>query len=128
MSNSKEQDRYAGMRTRRHWKRDEAARVLADWAQSGESMAAFARRNQLGLHRLQWWRGQLAQQPSAAACEPVRLLPVVPRQAPLIALESGAASAVSVTVGAARIDVSDIRQADPRWLAALVAELQGERS
>lgn len=128
MSNSKEVDRYAGMRTRRHWKRDEAARALADWAQSGESMAAFARRNELGLHRLQWWRGQLAQQPAAAARESVRLLPVVPRQAPLIALPSGAASAVSVTVGSARIDVSDVRQTDPRWLAALVAELRGDRT
>jgi len=128
MSNSKEPERYAGMRTRRHWKRDEAERVLADWAKSGESMAAFARRNQLGLHRLQWWRGQLTQQPAAAAHEPVRLLPVVPRQAPLIALESVAASAVSVTVGSTRIDVSDVRQTDPRWLAALVAELQGDRS
>jgi transposase-like protein len=128
MSNSKEPERYAGLRTRRHWKRDEAERVLADWAQSGESMAAFARRNQLGLHRLQWWRGQLGQQPAAAEHESVRLLPVVPRQAPLIALESGAASAVSVTVGSARIDVSDVRQTDPRWLAALVAELQGDRS
>ncbi len=128
MSNSKELDRYAGMRTRRHWKRDEAARALADWTKSGESMAAFARRNELGLHRLQWWRAQLAQQPAAAACESVRLLPVVPRQAPLIALGSGAASTVSVTVGSARIEVSDVRQTDPRWLAALVAELQRERS
>ena len=91
-------------------------------------MAAFARRNELGLHRLQWWRAQLSQQPTAAARESVRLLPVVPRQAPLIALESGAVSAVSVTVGSARIDVSDVRQTDPRWLAALVAELQGDRS
>ena len=128
MSNSKEPERYAGMRTRRHWKRDEAERVLADWAQSGESMAAFARRNQLGLHRLQWWRGQLAQQPASAAREPVRLLPVVPRQAPLIAFESGVASAVSVTVGSARIDVSDVHRTDPRWLAALVAELRGDQS
>jgi hypothetical protein len=74
---------------------------------------------------LQWWRAQLAQHPAAAARESVRLLPVVPRQAPLIALESGVVSAVSVTVGSARIEVSDVRQADPRWLAALVAELQG---
>lgn len=98
--------------------------MLADWVQSGESLAAFARRNQLDLHRLQWRRSQLAQRPASAAREPIRPLPVVPRQAPLIALESGAASAVSVTVGSARVDVSDVRQTDRRWLAALVAELQ----
>ena len=127
MSSHKTIDPYAGMRTRRHWKRDEAEQALADWAQSGESLTAFARRHQLGLHRLQWWRTQLAQAP-AAEPESVRLLPVVPRQAPLLTLGSGASSAVSVTVGAARIDVSDVRQTDPRWLAALVAELHRGQS
>jgi hypothetical protein len=90
-------------------------------------LTAFARRNQLGVHRLQWWRVQLAQL-KAAERGPVRLVPVVPRQAPLISLASGALSAVSVTVGAARIDVSDVAQTDPRWLAALVVELQGGRT
>lgn len=127
MSDAKATDLYAGMRTRRHWKREDAARALADWAESGESLTAFARRNQLGLHRLQWWRAQLTPR-TAAERESVRLVPVVPRQAPLIALGAGAMSAVSVTVGAARIEVSDVGQTDPRWLAALVAELQGGQS
>lgn len=82
MSNSKATDAYAEMRTRRHWKREDAARALAEWAESGESLTAFARRHELGVHRLQWWRAQLAQQ-TAAECESVRLVPVVPRQAPL---------------------------------------------
>jgi transposase-like protein len=127
MSSHKTTDPYAGMRTRRHWKREDAQRALADWAQSGESLTAFARRHELGSHRLQWWRVQLAQ---AKAVEPesVRLLPVVPRQAPLIALTAGASSAVTVTVGAARIDVRDTLQTDPRWLASLVAALQGGQS
>ena len=123
MTSHKTTDPYAGMRTRRHWKREHAARALADWAKSGESLSAFARRHQLRLHRLQWWRVQLGQ----AATEPkaVRLLPVVPRQAPLIAI---GASAVSVTVGSARVDVSDTHQTDPRWLAKLIVELQGAQS
>ena len=126
MSSHKTHDPYAGMRTRQHWKREDAERTLADWAQSGESLTAFARQHQLGVHRLQWWRAQLAQ---ATAAEPeVRLLPVVPRQAPLITIGAGASGAVSVTVGAARIDVSDTLQTDPRWLAKLIAELQGTRS
>lgn len=127
MSSHKTIDQYAGMRTRRHWKREDAERALAEWAKSGESLAAFAQRHELGLHRLQWWRTQLAQ---ATAAEPgsVRMLPVVPRQAPLIAIGAGASSAVSVTVGAVRIDLSDTFQTDPRWLARLIAELQGTRS
>ena len=127
MSSHKTTDPYAGMRTRRHWKREDAVRALADWAQSGESLTAFARRHQLGAHRLQWWRTQLAQAPSMEP-QPVRLLPVIPRQAPLIPIGSGASSAVSVTVGAARIDVSDTLQTDPRWPAKLIAELQGSPS
>lgn len=127
MSSHKTTDPYAGMRTRRHWKRADAARALADWADSGVSLSAFARIHQLGLSRLQWWRSQLAQAPAADE-EPVRLLPVVPRQAPLIALGTGASTAVSVTIGAARIDVSDTLQTDPRWLAKLIAELQEARS
>lgn len=127
MSSYKTTDPYAGMRTGRHWKRDDAARALADWADSGESLTAFARRHELRVHRLQWWRAQLAQSP-AAEPEPVRLLPVVPRQAPLIAIGTGGSTAVTVTVGAARIEVSDTLQTDPRWLAKLIAELQGSRS
>lgn len=127
MSDQKATDAYAKMRTRQHWKKQDAARALADWAQSGESLTAFARRHQLGLHRLQWWRAQLAQQ-SAPESEPVRLLPVVPRQAPLLAFGADAPGAIRVTVGAARIDISDVSQADPRWLAALIAELRGAQS
>jgi len=48
-------------------------------------MTAFARRHQLSLHRLQWWRAQLSQR-STRELEQVRLLPVLPRQAPLIAM------------------------------------------
>ena len=127
MSSHKTTDPYAGMRTRRHWKRDDAARALADWADSGESLTAFARRRELGLHRLQWWRAQLAQSPATEPA-PVHLLPVVPRQAPLIAVATGGPTAVTVTVGAARIDVSDTLQTDPRWLAKLIVELQGSWS
>jgi hypothetical protein len=78
-------DRYEGMRTRRHWKCEEAARVLSDWAGSGESLAAFARRHRLGLHRLQWWCSQLAQAPEPHASG-LRLIPVVPGRAPLITI------------------------------------------
>jgi transposase-like protein len=127
MSKSTATDPYAGMRTRRHWKREDAARALADWAESGQSLTSFARRRELGLHRLQWWRAQLAKQPPTKR-EPTPLLPVVLRQAPLITIGSGAACAVTVTVGAARIDVSDTQQTDARWIAALVAELQGGRA
>jgi len=117
-------DRYEGMRTRRHWKREDAARVLSDWGSSGESLTAFARRHRLGVHRLQWWRAQLAQTVDSDA-QALRLIAAVPPRAPLISIGPQAAGAVSVTIGAARIEVNDPGQTDPRWLAALVSELRG---
>jgi hypothetical protein len=60
MTSQETTDPYEDTRTRQHWKREKAARVLADWVESGESMTAFTRRHQLSLHRLQWWRAQLA--------------------------------------------------------------------
>jgi hypothetical protein len=63
MTSQETTDPYEGMRTRQHWKRENAARVLADWVESGESMTAFTRRHQLSLHRLQWWRAQQLSQP-----------------------------------------------------------------
>lgn len=124
MGSQQATDAYEGMRTRRHWKRETAARVLSDWTSSGESLTAFARRHKLSLHRLQWWRAQLAQAPEPHA-QPVRLIPIVPGQAPLIDVGPQTAGAVSVMVGATRIEVSDPGQTDPRWLAALVLELRG---
>jgi hypothetical protein len=97
MGSQQATDRYEGMRTRRHWKREGAARVLSDWASSGESLTAFARRYRLGLHRLQWWRAQLAQAADPQA-QPLRLIPAAPRRAPLITigLRSQSRSASSI--------------------------------
>jgi hypothetical protein len=120
-------DPYEGMRTRRHWKRADAARVLSDLASSGESLTAFARRHRLGLHRLQWWRAQLAQAPEPHA-PPQRLIPAVPQRAPLIAIGPQTAGAVSVTIGSARIEINDPGHTDPRWIAVLVSELRGGQS
>lgn len=128
MSSAKEQqskqlDSYEGLRSRRQWKREEAERVLLDWSKSGQSMTAFARQHQLGLHRLQWWRTQLAQ-PTAEE-PPVRLLPVVPRQAPLISVEPHGSAAMSVVVNGARIEINDMQQLDPKWVAELISQLRG---
>lgn len=124
MGSQQAADRYEGMRTRRHWKREDAARVLSEWSSSGLSLTAFARRHRLGVHRLQWWRAQLAQAAGQHA-QPVRLIPAVPPRAPLMTIDPSATCAVSVTVGAARVDINDPGQTDPRWLAALVSALRG---
>jgi hypothetical protein len=117
-------DTYARLRTRAHWKREDAARVLKDWADSGESTTAFARRYRLGLHRLQWWRGQL-KQAGCADTTTSRLVPVVVRRAPLISVDPDMSrGAVSVVTEDARVEIFDPQATDPRWVAALVSSLR----
>lgn len=126
-----EMDRYAGLRTRAHWKPADAARVLGDWSRSGEALSAFAGRHGLSLERLKRWRERLGAT-AAPRDEPVgaRLVPVVVRSpAPLVAFEPATrAFGVSLMVDTVRIDVADAHGTDPRWVAALVHELRGGRA
>lgn len=117
-------DRYSSLRTRSHWKAEDASRVLSDWSRSGLTMAAFAREHGLGLHRIRWW--QARQGDSEAPT--VHLVAVTPRQAPLVALGSAVGTALVVDVEGVRIEVSNSRETDPRWVAALVLGLRGERT
>ena len=117
-------DRYASMRSRAHWRPEDAARVLDDWSRSGLTMAAFAREHGLGLHRIRWWQGRQNERKAAA----VHLVPVTPRQAPLVGLTSAIAPAMVVDVDGVRIELRESSEADPRWVAALVLGLRGERT
>ena len=40
----------------RYWREEHARVVLDAWASSGESRAAFARRHELTVQRLRWWK------------------------------------------------------------------------
>lgn len=126
-------DVYAALRTRAHWKPEQAARVLSDWSRSGESMAAFARRHRLGLHRLHWWRERLRKKgdkfaaPSSAAPAP-RLVPAVIRKAPLISLSTSPRTSVCIAFEDVRVEVQEPNTVDVRWLGTLVSELRGVRS
>jgi transposase-like protein len=120
-----EVDQYKGLRGRSHWKRADAARVLCDWRRSGESMAAFARRHGLGAHRLHWWRDRVEDAVEEAS---VRLVPAVVRPAPLLTLRPASPQeAVVVEVDGIRVSISDPQETDPRWVAAVVSALRGEK-
>lgn len=128
-------DRYAGLVTRARWKPADAARVIAEWTQSGESMTAFARRHGLALHRLHYWRDRLGPKGAASGtpiAEPgVRFVPAVawPPSAPLLSLEPRTATAlVCVVEGSVRVEVSDPQGTDPRWVASLIDELRRGRA
>lgn len=118
-------DPYASMRTRAHWKPEDATRVLDDWSRSGLSMAAFAREHGLRQQRLQWWQARLRE----SSAQPVRLVPATPRQAPLIELASmPCAAVVVVTIDGVRVELTTPSETDPRWVAALVHAVRGDRT
>ena len=126
-------DPYEGLRTRARWKPADAARVVTEWTQSGESMTAFARRHGLALHRLHYWRERLGTKPSAAATATARLggrlVPAVVRPAPLLSLEPRTTGvSVCVVADGVRVELSDPHGTDPQWVAALVLGLRKGRA
>ena len=122
-------DRYEGLRSRSHWKRADAVRVLSDFSRSGLSMTAFSRQHELGLHRLRWWHDRTQDTSVADEQTPVRLVPATLRRAPLVSIESPATQPrVVVSAGAVRVEILEPHDTDPRWVASLVVALRGEVS
>ena len=120
---------YENMRTRRHWKREEAARVLSDWAESGLPMAAFARRHGLSQQRICWWRERLKTASSAGTKTTTRLVPATVRRAPLISMEPlPRVAAVVVATSSVRVEIADPHATDPQWVAALVRAVHEART
>lgn len=122
-------DPYEGMRTRRHWKPEEASRVLSDWANSGLPMAAFARRHGLSQQRMCWWRERLKEASAAGAKPATRLVPATVRRAPLISVEAlPRVAAVVVATSGVRVEIADPHATDPQWVAALVRAVHEART
>lgn len=101
--------------TKKRWTASEARKVLAEWQQSGESMAAFARRQGLVVQRLKWWQRRLAK-----AAPPVELVPMVMRPA-------RAASALRVQLEGCEVEVAELTSESAAWLAALARALREAR-
>lgn len=92
------------------WTPDDARRIFDEWRQSGDSLAAFARRHGISSARLYWWRKRLGTESLE-----LRTLSLVP---------------ATVTDGAAAITIRlpngigiEAASATPAWIAAVVAEL-----
>jgi hypothetical protein len=99
--------------------------VLARWSDSGQSLYSYARRRGLSEQRLYYWRAQLAEEALPARA---RLVPAVVRgsAAGFVALGvTRGCSAVTVSYGDVRIEVSDPRAVDVGWVTDLVHALVG---
>ena len=125
VASDREADPYEGLRTRSHWTREDAARVLEDWQRSGESMRGFALRRGLGLHRMQWWRERLKGMPKAKSPS-ARFVPATLVRGPLLSMDSETSQpCVIVAAAGVRVEVLDTRGVDARWVASLLTAVQG---
>jgi len=93
------------------WSPDDARRVFDEWRQSGDSLAAFARRHGISSARLYWWRKRLA----AESPDP-RTLSLVPST-----VTEGTMAPITIRLpNGIGIEATS---ATPAWIAAVVAEL-----
>lgn len=70
------------------WTPQDARRVLDEAEQSGEPLAAFARRHGMGPARLYWWKKRLATQgpPALAVTPTLSLVPAMVTREPAVAV------------------------------------------
>lgn len=93
------------------WTPDDAKRIFDEWRQSGDSLAAFARRHGISSARLYWWRKRLG-----AASMELRTLSLVPAT-----VTDGTAAPITIRLpNGIGIEAAN---APPTWIAAVVAEL-----
>jgi transposase-like protein len=95
------------------WTEDDARRVLDEWRQSGQSIAAFARERQMSAPRLYWWRRRLPENLVAAP-----MTSLVP--ATIVSRSEATAIVIRMPSGVA----IEIACASPSWIAAIVSELE----
>jgi transposase-like protein len=112
---------FSELQGSRPWSEDEARRVIDAWRESGETVAAFARREGLVAHRVYWWRGRLGGGSLPAAS----LLPVVVRATPGPRTPSAAGISVWTRQGH-RIDVTELDDASARWVAMVMKSISEE--
>ena len=106
-----------GRRRWRQWTESEAREALAEFAQSGESLASFARRREVSSNRLRYWRKRLGEGALVPSFVQVRLRGSIAADAP----SDGERIEVVVDDVAVRVPL----EMDVGRLAALVRALAG---
>ncbi len=117
-----EQGLWAGLRERR-WTRSDAEWAVAEWAKSGESVVAFAKRHEIRANRLYDWRRRLEKR-SAKSDQRViaaqTLVPVLVRQVPPENARGSSSCPVVVSTGSARVEVHELSSTSRSWVAQLL--------
>ncbi len=115
-----------GLRGRRQWKESDARRVLQALAESGDTLAGFARQHGLTPQRISWWRVRLGDWVPAAQSEKPPCVPSDTGFISVLASQSGSDSkgvVAVVRVGDIAIDVCDPSAATTAWVASFIDAL-----
>lgn len=104
---------------RRRWRRSDALAVLSAYQTEGGTLADFARRYQVDLHRLSRWRSRLDRTGQGVVAGAAA--PTAPRLLPLQVTTAPAAAGLDVHVASARVVVR--AGFDPELLRAVVRAL-----
>ena len=95
------------------WTEAQARQVLDEWRQSGQTIAAFARKRHESAPRLYWWRRRLAK--VGAGAPAMALVP-----AKIVMREHTAPIVIRLPSGV----VIEIADASPSLVAAIVSEIE----
>jgi transposase-like protein len=91
------------MSNKTRWSWEQGNKVVGEWRRSGLSMAAFARKREIGTQRLRYWRDRIESEDAGnGRTTEAKLVP-----------------GVVVGLGSAGLSVLD-----PAWVAALVVALE----
>ncbi len=125
-------DEQQRMKRWHRWTEAEAKEELKAFAESGKTLAAYARDRGITTQRLFWWRKRLALKavPQGRAVEstrPTKLIPAVvktptPTPAPMPRLFSAATLTVQIPGGVV-IEICDPQAVPPEWATSFVAGL-----
>lgn len=97
------------------WTEDEGRAALEAWRASGESLAAFARREGIDVQRLYWWKRRLGRTRTTARARATSSLSLVPAAV----IEAAAVVTIRLPNG---IEIEAANGA-PAWVAAMVTAL-----
>lgn len=93
--------------TGERWTEEDGRAALAAWGSSGETLTTFARRAGVQAQRLAWWRERLG--------GTTTLVPVT--------VTGSLGGGAVLTIGVVRVEVAELEQVSPAWIAAVASAL-----
>ena len=92
------------------WTEDDGRAALEAWRASGDSLAAFARRERLGVQRLYWWKRRLGWDAPRQALAPLSSVPAMVIGTP--------AASPGITIRLPNGLTIEVADASPGWVDA----------